>query len=186
MIAVEGYKAFSGEMRITPKYSNSQPYTVTGDWLYKPDTNCWYCKGSSYPAEICAPSVDEAIASAVREMALAAKLNAFQSIFKMEIVDMLLALSEQRVAILPCKIGKVAWVLDTEDCDGGADTIFRGEVVRFYQTSDGEWWVVIENMTRKCWFAGTDRRVSDLGTDWFLTLADAQAAVEGKTDDCVQ
>lgn len=53
MIAVEGYKAFSGKMLITPRNPNFKPYTVEGDWLYKPDTNCWYCKGISYPEDVC-------------------------------------------------------------------------------------------------------------------------------------
>ena len=47
MIMVEGYKAFRGTMAIGDFVS------ITGDWLYKPDTDCWYCKGKSYPAEFC-------------------------------------------------------------------------------------------------------------------------------------
>jgi hypothetical protein len=52
MIKVEGYKAFTGTMRITPKYDTA-PFELTGDWLYKPDTGCWYGGGRSYPAKIC-------------------------------------------------------------------------------------------------------------------------------------
>jgi hypothetical protein len=52
MIRVEGYCAFHGTMRITPKCS-VPPFTVTADWLYKPDTGCWYGKGGSYPEWIC-------------------------------------------------------------------------------------------------------------------------------------
>lgn len=55
MIAVEGFKAFSGEMLITPKNPNIKPFTAEGNWLYKPDTKCWYGKGSSYPEAICTP-----------------------------------------------------------------------------------------------------------------------------------
>ena len=55
MICVEGYKAFRGEMKITPKNPAISPYTMTGDWLYKPDTDCWYGKGQSFPASICEP-----------------------------------------------------------------------------------------------------------------------------------
>ena len=47
MIVVEGFKAFMGTMIINGKNK------VSGDWLYKPATDCWYCRGSSYPAEIC-------------------------------------------------------------------------------------------------------------------------------------
>ena len=53
MICVEGYKAFHGKMRIEPKSSYIKPFEVEGDWLYKPDTDCWYSGGSSYPANIC-------------------------------------------------------------------------------------------------------------------------------------
>lgn len=53
MIRVEGYKAFRGVMRIIPKNEKFSPYEVEGDWLYKPEYDCWYGKGSSYPASIC-------------------------------------------------------------------------------------------------------------------------------------
>ena len=46
MIEVEGYKAFFGMMDCGGR-------NVYGEWLYKPGTDCWYCRGSSYPAEIC-------------------------------------------------------------------------------------------------------------------------------------
>ena len=57
MIKVEGYKAFHGDMKITPKSTIfKQPWLITDkDWLYKPDTNCWYGNGSSFPADICEP-----------------------------------------------------------------------------------------------------------------------------------
>jgi hypothetical protein len=51
MISVEGYRAFHGTMRITPKCS-VPPFTVTADWLYKPEYDCWYGGGHSYPANI--------------------------------------------------------------------------------------------------------------------------------------
>lgn len=53
MINVEGYKAFRGVMKITPIIKEIEPYEVYGDWLYKPDFNCWYGNGRSYPANIC-------------------------------------------------------------------------------------------------------------------------------------
>lgn len=55
MICVEGYKAFRGTMKVTPGNPAYPPYELTGDWLYKPDTDCWYCKGQSFPAFTCNP-----------------------------------------------------------------------------------------------------------------------------------
>ena len=53
MIRVEGYWAFHGTMRIVPKCGGVTPFELTGDWLYKPDTHCWYGSGRSFPVEIC-------------------------------------------------------------------------------------------------------------------------------------
>ena len=58
MLKCEGYKMFRGTMRITP-LNGRHAYAVNGVWLYKPDVMCWYCKGSSYPEEICEVLVDE-------------------------------------------------------------------------------------------------------------------------------
>ena len=55
MICVEGYKAFRGTMNITPANPAFPPFTMDGDWLYKPDTGCWYCQGQSFPDSICKP-----------------------------------------------------------------------------------------------------------------------------------
>ena len=56
MIKVEGYKAFRGCMRVTVCLPNGKAHAfVSGDWLYKPKTDCWYCNGGSYPSEICQP-----------------------------------------------------------------------------------------------------------------------------------
>lgn len=55
MICVEGYKAFRGSMLISPKAPGIEPFTLTGDWLYKPDTGCWYCQGRSFMDAICTP-----------------------------------------------------------------------------------------------------------------------------------
>jgi hypothetical protein len=52
MIKVEGYKAFRGTLRVTPK-NEVPPFEITTDWLYKPDAKCWYGDGRSFPAEIC-------------------------------------------------------------------------------------------------------------------------------------
>ena len=60
MIKVEGYKAFHGDMKIEPKNTLYNAfYIVDKDWLYKPDTNCWYGNGQSFSADICTP-VEEA------------------------------------------------------------------------------------------------------------------------------
>ena len=43
---------FHGTMMITPK-NNIEPFSVEGTWLYKPEYDTWYCKGASYPNDIC-------------------------------------------------------------------------------------------------------------------------------------
>lgn len=54
IICVEGYKAFHGDMRITPKNALYPPFYICDkDWLYKPETNCWYGDGRSFSADIC-------------------------------------------------------------------------------------------------------------------------------------
>lgn len=58
MIKVEGYKAFRGIMKISPKTSTIRPMNIEGDWLYKPEYDCWYCGGRSFPASICEVSED--------------------------------------------------------------------------------------------------------------------------------
>ena len=61
MIRVEGYKAFHGTMKIKPKTNIfKEPYFIEDkDWLYKPDTDCWYGDGRSIPADVCEPIEDE-------------------------------------------------------------------------------------------------------------------------------
>lgn len=49
----EGYKVYTGKMRITPKSDRFEPFVVVGEFLYKPEFDCWYGLGSSYPSEIC-------------------------------------------------------------------------------------------------------------------------------------
>lgn len=51
VLTCEGYKIFEGVMGISP--SKTFSYDVEGTWLYKPDTDCWYCNGRSFPAEVC-------------------------------------------------------------------------------------------------------------------------------------
>lgn len=53
IISVEGYKAFHGTMLFTPGNPAYPPQEIIGDWLYKPDADCWYCSGKSYPGYTC-------------------------------------------------------------------------------------------------------------------------------------
>ena len=53
MINVEGYKAFHGSMQIN--WLHTTELIKDKDWLYKPDTNCWYGVGRSFPADVCTP-----------------------------------------------------------------------------------------------------------------------------------
>ena len=56
IISVEGYKAFHGDMLITPQNTEFNSFYISDkDWLYKPDTNCWYGAGRSFPADVCTP-----------------------------------------------------------------------------------------------------------------------------------
>lgn len=52
-LSCEGFRMFYGTMLITPINLDFSSFTLSGDWLYKPDTKCWYCKGRSFPEEIC-------------------------------------------------------------------------------------------------------------------------------------
>ena len=51
MIEVEGFKAFRGRMEIC--FEGYHAMIVSGDWLYNPYTDCWYCGGVSYPVSCC-------------------------------------------------------------------------------------------------------------------------------------
>lgn len=59
MIKVDGFKAFHGTLHITPTIPKFKPFSVTGDCLYNPHTNCWYVQpdggglSESYPADMC-------------------------------------------------------------------------------------------------------------------------------------
>ena len=59
MICVEGYKAFRGTMRIAPKPRTVEPFELRGEWLYKPQYDCWYGCGQSFGADICEIVEDE-------------------------------------------------------------------------------------------------------------------------------
>ena len=52
MIKCEGIKAFHGSATIRPKTDKVAPFEVEGDWVYKPETGCWYCGGRSFAEDI--------------------------------------------------------------------------------------------------------------------------------------
>lgn len=54
MIKVEGYRAFHGTMKIEYTLRTAE-IIEDKDWLYKPDTNCQYGVGRSFPADLCTP-----------------------------------------------------------------------------------------------------------------------------------
>ena len=95
--------------------------------------------------------------------------------------ELLQAEREGRCVVLPCKVGDTAYVLDDEDEDGGDDCIFEGNVVAI-NIGCGGTTVKIGHMEHKCWFAETERRISDLNTDWYLTREEAEAAQGGGGD----
>ena len=57
MLECEGFKMFRGTMVIEP--IKAKPFKLTGTWLYKPEWDCWYCAGHSFPSEICTIYEDE-------------------------------------------------------------------------------------------------------------------------------
>lgn len=52
MLQAEGYKMFRGTIKVTPKNTNIKPFELTGTWLYKSYTECWYGNGRSFPKDI--------------------------------------------------------------------------------------------------------------------------------------
>ena len=58
MLKCEGYKMFRGTGIVRNAKTKQTIETPTGDWLYKPEYDCWYVNGSSYPAE-CVEVVDD-------------------------------------------------------------------------------------------------------------------------------
>ena len=61
MIVVEGYKAFRGVLIVWQRVNGylCEPKEIYGEWLYKPETKCWYGGGKSYPADVCDISIVE-------------------------------------------------------------------------------------------------------------------------------
>lgn len=53
MIETEGYKAFHGDIEITPLIKDKPKFRVYNkDFIYVPQNKCWYGGGRSYPEEI--------------------------------------------------------------------------------------------------------------------------------------
>ena len=55
IIIVNGHRAFRGWMEVwlsapCGRIGKSEIY---GDWLYEPDTDCWYCDDLQFPAKNC-------------------------------------------------------------------------------------------------------------------------------------
>lgn len=57
MILVEGYRAFRGKLLVVPKMSPA--FHLEGDFLYNPESDCWYGCGRSFSSKICEVMVDE-------------------------------------------------------------------------------------------------------------------------------
>ena len=51
MITVEGYKMFRGALVLKPG-GHSDIVRIEGEFLYKPEYDCWYGNGSSYPSSL--------------------------------------------------------------------------------------------------------------------------------------
>ena len=77
MLKSEGYKMFRGTATIVPINLKFKPFSEYGDWLYKPEYDCWYVNGKSYPAEIVKDVFEEQ--DAVLE-ALEVRVNALNRI----------------------------------------------------------------------------------------------------------
>lgn len=52
MLECEGYKMFKGQATIVPINKYIPEFVEKGTFLYKPEHNCWYVNGHSYPAKI--------------------------------------------------------------------------------------------------------------------------------------
>ncbi len=93
-----------------------------------------------------------------------------------DLTALMQAKREGRLVELPCKVGDRAFVLDSEDKDGGDDCIFEGVIVAINIGVDGTT-VSVGDMVYHCWFSETERRVEDLHTDWYLSEDEAEAAL---------
>lgn len=59
MLKCEGYKMFRGTGEVRNAATGKLVCSEKGDWLYKPEWDCWYVNGSSYPAECVTVVEDE-------------------------------------------------------------------------------------------------------------------------------
>lgn len=59
MLECEGYKMFFGSADVVPVNPRFPKRTIRGTWLYKPEYDCWYVRGESFPAEIVKNIVEE-------------------------------------------------------------------------------------------------------------------------------
>ena len=59
MLTSEGYKMFRGTGAIHNAKTGKEIELQCGDWLYKPEYDCWYVNGHSYPAECVKVLTDE-------------------------------------------------------------------------------------------------------------------------------
>ena len=51
---------FKGSALITPKNDTIAPFRMEGTWLYKPEVDCWYVDGHSFPSRIVSDFQEEA------------------------------------------------------------------------------------------------------------------------------
>ena len=59
MLQSEGYKMFRGIGTIHNAKTGKEIELQCGEWLYKPEYDCWYVNGHSYPAECVTVLTDE-------------------------------------------------------------------------------------------------------------------------------
>ena len=52
MLKCEGYMMFKGKAMVIPASERFPAFMEDGVWLYKPEYDCWYVNGRSYPAKI--------------------------------------------------------------------------------------------------------------------------------------
>ena len=52
MLSCEGYKMFYGIATVRPANPLISRTVHMGTWLYKPEYDCWYVNGQSFPAKI--------------------------------------------------------------------------------------------------------------------------------------
>lgn len=66
MIAVDGFLAFHGALLVSPGLPDYPPFTIRGDCLFNPVSNCWLVQPEhqlcrSFPADICSVFQDDSL-----------------------------------------------------------------------------------------------------------------------------